>query len=374
MGTLALAMLGVQPMFAGALADKYGLDVQALGVLIGTEQGGGVLGTLLAFWIIGRFDLRVIGAVASAVAVTTSLITPATHSIEILLIWRFLFGASSMIAYTTGIVVLARSINPDRSFGIMLFLQTIFFAGYAAVFPKILTAFGFLHGMSSFAFWFVCTMVAAALLPASRQDQGHANQNKSSATHGSKGAMFVLVAVSLLQAAIMAEWGFLDRVGQSANIAADQVGYAFSIGLLGGVPGGILPAILGKRLKHWQGIAIGTIFILLANCIFAFTPGSMSHFTIAVFLLNLGWCFSGAYYLGFIAQLDDDGRATRLIPFGMAIGNMVGPLGVASITVGERFWGIFSLSAVCVCCGFAITCWVSSRESSNAKKGALISS
>jgi predicted MFS family arabinose efflux permease len=374
MSTLALAMLGVQPMFAGALADKFGLDVQALGVLIGTEQGGGVLGTFLAFWIIGRFDLRVIGAVASAVAVITSFVTPATHTIEILLAWRFLFGASSMIAYTTGIVVLARSINPDRSFGIMLFLQTIFFAGYAAVFPRILTGFGFLQGMSSFAFWFVCTMVAAALLPASRQPQGHANQNKSSATHGSKGAMFVLVAVSLLQAAILAEWGFLDRVGQSANIAADQVGYAFSIGLLGGIPGGILPAILGTRLKHWQGIGIGAIFILLANCMFAFMPGPMSHFTIAVFLLNLGWCFSGAYYLGFIAQLDDDGRATRLIPFGMAIGNMVGPLGVASITVGERFWGIFSLSAVCVCCGFAITCWVSSRESSNAKKGALISS
>ncbi len=359
---LALTMVAVQPMFAGALADKYGLDVRMLGILLGTEQAGGVLGALLAFWIIGRFDLRSIGAVSSLIAVIASVWTALSPPFEILLALRFLFSASSMTAYAVGIVVLARSIDPDRSFGIMLFLQTVFFAGYAAVFPDILKQTGFVFGLSSIALCFVFTMLAAFAMPARQQPQHTPREEQPSIGSLPKDAMLILIATSLLQASIMVEWGFLERVGQSVNISANQLGYAFSVGLLGGLPGSLLPGVLGRRLGHWPGIAIGTLFVLAANGIFAFTPAPLSHFTTALFVLNFGWCFAGAYYLGFIAQLDSNGRAARLIPFALAIGNMIGPLGVASITVGERFGGIFALSTLCASCGFAITCWVSSRR------------
>lgn len=345
-GTLAALVLGVQPIFAGYLTERFGLGLHQIGFLLSIEQAGALAGALICYALLAWISVRAIVAQASLLAIVASLVTIVAPGYSSLLGIRFAFGMCQSVMLATVVFVLGRSSDPDRGFGLVMLLQTLAWALYAVLLPNVHALGGVNLALGSAACWFVLVLLTAPMLPACRATATTADVREQPSTEmANRAAYGALLGVLLFQAAIFVQWGFLERVGRQAGLGAEQIGWAIGLGVLGGVPGGALPTWLGARFGHRLPITAGTALVLIATSLFAFGPRSLPGFLLDGFLLNLGWVFALTYYMGLVSVTDRSGRATRLITAAQMFGQALGPLLVALVVAQDHMLRIFALSA-----------------------------
>ena len=160
------------------------------------------------------------------------------------LAWRLLAGIGGGLLYANALNDLGRLPGQDRSFGLVLFLQTGIFAFSAATLPLVAEAFGSSLAIASMAGWFGLISVSCIALPvchAVTRGTVLAASGQGSARIG----RYSLLGMLFLQLAIYSVWGFLDQLGHDQGLSAVEVGWAFGMGVLGGLPGSGLPSLLG---------------------------------------------------------------------------------------------------------------------------------
>ncbi|WP_049785896.1 MFS transporter [Sphingobium chlorophenolicum] len=361
--TFALAMTGVQPIFVGLLADRIGLSIDSVALLLGAEQFGLVAGATLGFGRLRHYRLTRWVFSAGTLAAIASAATALAGTLPVLMALRFIVGMAVGAAYTVSVFALGRSAKPDRAYGLILFAQTLLWAIYAPILPLLASRLGAAAAILSTSLWFILVAICALGLP-QREDRETVGEIRQIAETrpANRPAWFGLAGMFLLQVSIYAQWGFLERVGKDAGMTPETVGWAFGIGLLGGLPGGMLPALIADRFGHRWPIAIGTVTVIAADLLFALAPSPAMHFLLAVFLLNFGWVLALAYYMGFIALFDRTGSATRLISMVQTLGTAFGPVSVALIVSGNNLRPIFLLSSVAAGIGILLIMWVIAQE------------
>ena len=361
--TFAFAMTGVQPIFVGLLADKIGLDVDSIALLLGAEQFGLVVGATLGFGRLRHYRLTRWVFFAGTLAAIASAATAVADTLPVLMALRFVVGMAVGAAYTVAVFALGRSAKPDRAFGLILFAQTLLWALYAPVLPLLAARLGAAGAILSTSLWFLLVALCALGLPRRDHPDAVAETGRVAAIRAAnRPAWFSLAGMFLLQVSIYAQWGFLERVGKDAGMTPETVGWAFGIGLLGGLPGGMLSALIADRYGHRWPIAIGTVMVIAANLIFAVAPSPAMNFLLAVFLLNFGWVVALAYYMGFIALSDRNGSATRLISMAQTLGTAFGPAAVAFLVSGDDLKPIFLLSSTAAGAGVLLVIWALAQE------------
>ena len=161
-----------------------------------------------------------------------------------------------------------------------------------------------------------------------------------------------LLGAFLLQLSIFAVWGFLERIGRGDGLSDEQIGYGIGIGVLGGIPGGLLPAVIGDRFGRISMIAISAVMLVASYAAFA-RDLHMAGYVFWITILNIGWVLGLTYYMGLTVMHDPDGRFTRLIPFSQILSAGVGPACSALVTTNEQLSPIFVVASVSATAGLA---------------------
>jgi hypothetical protein len=266
---------------------------------------------------------------------------------------RFISGLTSTVAYTVAIYFLGHSAKPDRVFGLLMVLQTSFFSVDAMVLPVLNEHFGYVIAIGSATVWFAAAMLGAVWLP-----DGPGGPNAPVGAHiGNPAARPIVGAAALLgafllQLSVFAVWGFLERIGRSDGLSDEQIGYGIGIGVLGGIPGGLLPAVIGERFGRISMITISAFMLVASYAAFA-SHLHMTGYVLWITILNVGWVLGLAYYMGLTVMHDPDGRLTRLIPFSQILAAGVGPACSALVTTNEKLSSIFVVASISATSGLA---------------------
>ena len=161
-----------------------------------------------------------------------------------------------------------------------------------------------------------------------------------------------LLGAFLLQLSIFAVWGFLERIGRNNGLTDEQIGYGIGIGVLGGIPAALLPAIVGDRFGRIGMIALATV-VLVASFYAFDRPLSMTGYTAWITLLNVGWVLGLVYYMGLTVANDIDGRLARLMAFSQFLAAGVGPTFSALVIVNDELAPIFVVATLSAIAGLA---------------------
>jgi len=358
---IAILAIGVQPIFIGLLVERLALSLAQQSAVMSAEMCGSILGTLACMPLMRRCSVRRVALVAALALLGGNLLTSQVERLESLVALRLVCGVGSGVLYAYAIYGLGCLRNPDRSYGVLLFLQTGLFALVAAMLPMIAGRLGFGWAIGYLAAWFIPVCLACFCLPRAALGptlEGAALQGERLTLAG----VLSLIGMVLLQLSIYSLWGFVEGVGRDAGVTAVDIGGALSIGLLGGLPGAALPSLLGERLGRAPMILCGSLLVLLAILMLATRIHSAVDLCLAVFLMNVGWNLALSYYMSSIVSHDPTGKLTRLIGAVQVIS------GAAAPTLLMLFMGaggrqtIFLLSAGAIVLGclavllMAMTC------------------
>lgn len=351
---LALVLMGVQPILVGFYTDHLHLDLSQNGWVLAGEQFGGAAGALLGYWIATRirWSYSIIGS--CALAALANIATAYIRGFDALLLARFISGLASTAAYTVAIYFLGQTAKPERVFGALMVLQTSFFSIDAMILPPLNDRFGYGIAVGSASFWFFAALIAAFWLPA-----GIDAMNRPATLHQRQAGARPLVGAAallgafLLQLSIFSVWGFLERIGRGDGLSEEQIGYAIGIGVLGGIPGGLLPAVIGERFGRLSMIVLSGV-LLVASYVALSGMLHMTGYLLWIGIMNVGWVLGLAYYMGLTVRHDPDGRMTRLIPFSQILSAGVGPACSALAIGDQRLAPIFVIGCTAATLGVVL--------------------
>ncbi|NIF28941.1 MFS transporter [Pantoea sp. Tr-811] len=363
LASASIIVVGVWPLFVNVLADSLELDITHQGWLISAESLGMVGGTALSAWICRHASPRRTLLVSAAFAIAANLLTVSSDNLTLVLALRGIAGLTAGVMYSVAVFHLGRMPRPDRAFGVLLAIQTLIFSAYAVAFPAIAEHLGKAFAVSSVGLWFVFLWAISYALSGVFNEKPESKAALAEIASASSGAYAYLglAGMLMLQLSIYAVWGFIGNIGGAQGINEADIGLAFGIGLLGGLPGAALAGLLGTRLGRTPMIICGALMVLLADLLLARGPAGATGLTAAIFLMNVGWMLALSFYMGLIATTDRNGTATSLIGLVQISAATLAPAAVAMLSSDENLQPIFVISCSCAALAALVPLFITRR-------------
>ena len=369
---VSIIAVGVLPMLVGLYVRRFGIDLSRAGWLLTVQFTGTGVGTLAAYWLIGRHDWRTITAVSALVATAAAVAAPYVPGYWVLLLCIAVAGCGSGITYCVAIAVLGQSSQPERVFAGSVTAQGASFALYAMVLPRLAAHGGTGVALATVGVWYALIVILSPLLPrrGHGSDPDETTAPAVSAFRFSSG-LAALLGLLFFSTAIFAFWGYAEQIGSRAGLNATAIGNGVAVGFLVGILAGAVPGIAGARLGRVRMILLAAGFVLVGLA-FLVGPRTPAHFLAGSVSFNLGWAMGVAYFMALIAHRDDSGRFVRLIPSVQVASGMIGPFIVASV-IGRNILIVNTISAAfCVAAMiFALLSWMRASDSAR-RSGVLI--
>ena len=318
----------VSPWIIGTLVTELNLPATESGILLSLEFGGIALAGWIAAPFMGRFSPRtmaVIGAFIAFAAHATSIVSSDFHAIATL---RLIAGLGAGVALAVSSAAVSQQPNPDRIYGLLLFVMAIgsaitqFSAGYISDVYGYRGLFGMLALYVFVAFPFILTLPVKSEIRSTKISQ----TNNVVMIPG----IAIIVAVIFFTVTQMGAWTFLERLGNSINLDSNSMSNIFGVGQLVGLVGGSAAAWLNIRYGRTVPLTTGLMINALA-ILFLYTQPDSTSYTITFFLFNTMWYFCLPYFLGTAALLDENGKWAAAAASASLFGIAFGPAGFGFI-------------------------------------------
>ena len=228
---------GVQPIFMGLVTEQLNLSLDQQGWVVSVEMIGMTLGTLLCPIVMKRQGGRSLCLWVGLLCVALSMATAFAPSNGTLLLVRLAAGTCAGLIYAHAVSTLGRLPNRDRSFGLMLLLQTPEYSLFSAALPLLAAQSGTVTALCSFGLWYLLICGASLALP--RKPAALIGSGEGTCAQGGSSRMgrSALVGMLFMQIAIYCVWGFIDQLARDQGIDGVDIGWAFGLSAIGGLPG-----------------------------------------------------------------------------------------------------------------------------------------
>jgi predicted MFS family arabinose efflux permease len=336
------------PVMLGSLADSFGLQAQATGLLGSTCFAGYLLGTLGAPIWMNRLNWRTLTLTSAAGTALSFALSSQIKDLPLLYVMWALIGFFAATMTCLGIRILSDLPNKVRAFGVRQGVELSVTAAVLFALPPLviahfrypgaalaLAAVVALLGLS--AFW----VPQGPLLPlaAGAGDPAVARYRLPPAAWRALAVFFLFLVGNI------GLWAFLERIGSNLKIEPADMGLVFAVlKLLGSVAAFSVAALgerLGLRRASWLvllAVGLGLLLLFSASGFLLFAPGAW----IWEFAFTCGCIFQTAE----IARCDPSGRAIVLVPAAFALSSMAGP-GLAGMLAAQgSYTGVLGFALV----------------------------
>ncbi|WP_312377597.1 MFS transporter [Pseudomonas oryzihabitans] len=347
----SILVIGVQPIFIGLLTERLDLSLAQQSWTLSVEMCGSVVGTLLYLPMIRFLGPRALALGTALLLLFANAATASVTMFDPLLALRGLSGLCSGVLYSYAIYWLGSMPGQDRSFGILLFVQTALFAGSAVLMPMIAEWQGFAGAIYYLVAWFALVCLLSLCLPARHSPEARPTSQASLRAGLTVIGVCSLLGMLFLQLSIYSLWGFVEGIASDAGVAPVDIGWAISLGLLGGLPGAALPSLAGRHLGRVPMILIGSLAVLGAIYLLATRIHTAADLLLAVFLMNFGWNLALSYYMSLVVTHDPSGRLTKLVGVVQVASAAAAPTLLSLLIEGNDRRSLFVLSAGAILVG-----------------------
>jgi MFS transporter, DHA1 family, inner membrane transport protein len=347
-GTIAVLMIGVQPILLGELVETKQVTLEGVGIVAMAEIIMLGLGVVLGDSLLPIARLRAIAIAAAVLAAALDLLTTRLSGDGAMTAVRAAAGLAEgvLVWGTTGVVV--RSASPARVGGIFFVVQTLAQAALGLLLASVVVPMaGWQGGFATLAGMTLLVCALAFVQPAGLQALAPA---ATSGFRWSVATVLPLVVVFLQLATLGAFWAYLEPLGKAAGFDARAAQTLIAGVLVTQVVGGSMSSFVVRR---WPVVpvllACSAALAAITLTVHQLPAGSMFDFAFACGLFGFVWLFMLPFHIGLAFRADASGRLAGLVPAAQLLGSAFGPLVASFVVDGENAGAVPLLSA-----GFAV--------------------
>lgn len=365
LATAGLFYVNIMPAIIDGLINALGFTNQQAGAVGSANMYGAAIGALLIAFLVRRINWRLAALGFLVALILLDLGSIAVQSSQVLVPLRFVHGLVGGMLVGTGFAVIARTDQPDRTFGVLLFVQ-FSLGGLGVMFiPGLVPQFGTAVLFLSLVAFSTVTLVMLAFLP-DYAVRGAAPPSLFSPSAWSWPLAGTLGAIFLFQAANMALYAFIIGLGEHYGL-----GQAFITNTLGpaawiGLAGAGFVIVVGSRHGRLLPLGIGLVLTIGGNWAFLFSDIKAVWIT-ANLLIGMTWAFTIAYLLGLAASFDRHGQMAAMGGFASKMGLASGPA-VGAVLLGQDNYPLMIWAAVLALVACLALAWSPARGQDMAAK------
>ncbi|WP_410209530.1 MFS transporter [Aquirhabdus sp.] len=330
LGSLALLILGLQPVLLGELVAEHQITMEGVGIVAMGEIFAIGIGVILAEKFFSIYHLRWIACATIILLAVINLIMVKVSGDIAFTILRMLAGLveGAMLWLTTSMIV--RTAHPDQMAGLFLMVQTLLQALVTLLLARYVMPMG--GWQSGFVALAVLTLLSLLLLPFI-PTQLTTLVNETTPPVASAMTLFVLAVPFAFLSAIGALWAYMDPLGRAVGFGAIGVQTLIAWVLVLQIIGSAAAILLVRRLPLLITMSVGAVLMgAIALVIYVLPIGN----TLLFAMLCLGFGFVWQFFMPFQIRLamaaDPAGRVAMLVPASQLLGCAFGPL-IASFSV-----------------------------------------
>ena len=323
------------PFFVGGLISELGFSQAQANLISSAEIAGMALSSLLGAVWIGRFNWRHIAMFGLLAVLGGNILSCYVDNFQVLVATRFITGLLGHgTAFALGVAAIGSTSQPDRNFGFTIASQVVMGALTALIVPKTIAIYG-IAGMCAPAA--ILAVIAMAFMPR-LATSGHAQSPDSG--QSKKTGILILPLLGLLVMIIwqMGVGPFFNNLvpyGISIELDPSDIGTALFLSTGLSIIGPLTASVLANKINRNIPVCIALTIQLLIILSF---QGDITWigFTIRAILFQTAWNFSGPFLMGMVANLDESGRYSVLIPASQLGGISLGHAVIASLVQGNN--------------------------------------
>ena len=336
------------PILLGSLADSFELTLQQTGMLGSVCFSGYFVGTLASVFVIERICWRKLTIICAFGAIS-ALVCSSFASVE----WQAplwaLVGFFAALMTCLGLRIMGQMANKERALGLRQGVELSVTALVLFILPAFITIqFGFQGTALALSAVILILSISVFLLPSNNQQianmqvkiggelngeptsaQTEATAPKDEATKNpikyiDPIVWCALAAFFVFGAGNIGLWAFLERIGNSLELAPAEMGTVFAVLKLLGGGAALVIALVGERLGlRWPYALV--LLVITFGLVLLWRADSFITFALGAWIWEVGFTWGCVYQTAAVARLDPKGRGIMLIPTAFALSSMVGP-------------------------------------------------
>ena len=351
---IALCVVGASgflllPLFIGAAAEDLQLVESRLGILAGVMMAAAAISSLLAIFLVRKFDWIRLSTGTVAVMLIGNISALLLQDNFILFLGAVvLIGLGGSATYSLALTILSDNSKPDRIFGYSIATQVSFQVLGLLLLPSLIESGG-LDAM--LIFLIVMDLIGLAvvkLLPHSGKAQVI---NKPFAVFVQSKVLYALAGCFFFFFNVGCFWAFIERMGNAAGYAPQIIGNSLAVGVAVGIAGSLAASSQGDRHGRLQPLLIATVGTVITAVLLTLSS-HLAVYILAVGIYNFAWNYSLAYQYAVVSAVDGSGRGIAVVPAFHALGGGVGPALAGLVISANDFSALNILVALSVMISF----------------------
>jgi DHA1 family inner membrane transport protein len=330
-GSVALLMLGIQPILLGELQKNRLITMEGVGIVAMGEIFALGLGVALGNALLPVSRHKLITVLATLLTAGLDVATGFASGDGGFTAVRAASGLAEGVLVWSTVSIIVRSANPERLAAVFMVAQTV----AQVVIATLLASFvvpqsGWEGGFKVLAVLAASCAVLAAWLPPKLEPLQTSAVEKLRWTVS---RLLPLVIAFLMMAAIGSLFTYLEPLGEATGLDDDGAGFTTSLVLAMQVAGGIAATWSVGRFGVVLTLCLGSaVLAAVAGGIHFLPGGAVSPFKSLFAVFGFAWLFLMPFHVALAFRADPKGRVAVLIPAAQLVGSATGPL-IASLTM-----------------------------------------
>jgi predicted MFS family arabinose efflux permease len=368
LSTAGLFYVNIMPAIVNGLIDGLGFTTQQAGFVASSNVYGAACGALLIVFVIKRIRWRPMAYALLAGLILMDFLSMLIAVPDVLIAFRFLHGLIGGALVGTGFSVIARTVNPDRTFGVLLVVQFSLGGLGNLYLPRLVPLLGTNILFTALIAFSLATLLMIPFLDPYPVHETPGKTKESNARIAVVPLALVLCATFLFQAANMGLFAFIIGLGRSYDLELPFITSTLAASGWIGIIGPII--VIAMYTKYGRLRPLIAALALTMICIYAL---HFSANSIVFFAANCGagitWAFVIPYLLGMTAEFDRSGQMAALGGFASKMGLASGPM-VGGLLLGDDNYALLINLAIVALIATTVACllpaWIQDRASRTA--------
>ncbi len=345
LASAGLFYVNIMPAIVDGLKEGLAFTDQQAGFAASANVYGAACGALLIVFFIKRISWRPVSYGLLGALIVLDLLSMLITSPEPMIAIRFAHGCVGGALVGTGFSVIARTLHPDRTFGVLLFVQ-FGLGGLGNLYiPRLVPIFGTnVLFLSLIAFSFATALMVPFL------DRYDVTAEREHVKAEQRAAIplvpisLVLASLFLFQASNNGLFAFIIGLGKVSGLELNFITLSLAIAGWIGLLGAGLVIVFHTRYGRTIPLALAMLVTMAATWALHYSD-SGTVYLLANCAIGVTWAFVMSYLLGLVAAFDRTGQMAALGGFASKMGLASGPL-AGGLLLGDDNYGLLINLAV----------------------------
>jgi predicted MFS family arabinose efflux permease len=345
LASAGLFYVNIMPAIVDGLKEGLAFTDKQAGFVASANVYGAAVGALLVVFVVRRLSWRPTSYALLAALILMDLLSLVLRSPDILIAARFIHGFVGGALVGVGFSVIARMLHPDRTFGVLLFVQ-FGLGGLGNLYiPRLVPVFGTEVLFFSLIAFSVATAAMVPFLGDYKVSAVEGRRAKRAEPIPLLPIALVLAALFLFQSSNNGLFAFIIGLGRFSGLDLDFITVTLAASGWIGLLGAGLVVVLYTRFGRTLPLASAMLVTITATWALHFSSNA-SVFLVANCIIGITWAFVMSYLLGLVSAFDETGQMAALGGFASKMGLASGPL-AGGLLLGDNNYGLL-INLACV--------------------------